>query len=204
MMETCSQSGTVMPDQKKTNLPPFLQDYLEKNPETKKEVEGYLGKFSQEEKQENLKQFIKFISGEMTWAEVRNIPRFLLRELAKVAYTRFKLKKYDKAENLFKALAVVDHTNWYYRSALGAVYQKQHLYEQAVDEYTIALELQENEVSSLVNRGECFLMLKDYDAALQDFAAVSQLKLAENNPWMKRAQILSGRVLLMKKRESDG
>lgn len=204
MLGTCLQFGAVMSDEKKITLPAFIQEFLDKNPETKKEVEDYLGKFSQEEKQENLRQFLKFVSGEMTWAEVRNIPRFLLRELAKVAYMRFKLKKYDKAESLFKALAVVDHTNWYYRAALGAVYQKQHLYEQAIDEYSMALELHDNEISSLVNRGECYLMLKDYDAALQDFAQISKLKLAENNPWLKRASVLSQRVLMMKGRETHG
>ena len=28
------------------------------------------------------------------------------------------------AESLFKGLSVIDHTNWYYRAALGTIYQK--------------------------------------------------------------------------------
>lgn len=197
MMENPTQSGFTMTESEKIKLPHFFDDH----PDLKKSVEEYLLTISKEEKKENLENFYKFIAGEMTWAEVQKMPKFMLRELAKIAYLKFKTKDYEKAETLFKGLAVIDHTNWYYRAALGAVFQKQFLFEQAIDEYTVALELHDNEVTSLVNRGECYLMIKDFDSALQDFARVFRLKLAENNPWFKRTKLLSQRVLLMKKKE---
>jgi len=50
------------------------------------------------------------------------------REVARVAFLKFKQQDYPKAERLFTGLSVIDHTNWYYRAALGTIYQKQKLF----------------------------------------------------------------------------
>lgn len=174
---------------------PALPRFFDKNPELKARVVRMLNAIPAEEKQANLAAFKKFVSGELTWAEVKHVPRRLLKELAKVAYFKFQMGDFKGAEIIFKGLAIVDHTNWYYRVALGAVFQKQGFYDQAIEEYGVALTLKEDEITSLVNRGECHLKSGDLDSALEDFTAVSRLPLAEGNPWKKRAALLSQRIL---------
>jgi tetratricopeptide (TPR) repeat protein len=187
-------------EMKVTSFSTYVFDKLfEKYPDLKSEVEAYSQTVSEDEKKKSLEAMQKFLNGELTWAEIKNIPKSFLRQLAQIAYDEFKMGKFQRAEILFKGLAVLDHNNWYYRAALGAVYQKQGLAEQAIGEYDIALTLNPQEVTSLVNRGQCHLQLKDTDAALQDFATVRALSLKADNPWLKRAETLSQTVLSKRK-----
>ncbi|MBF0105087.1 MAG: hypothetical protein HQM16_07135 [Deltaproteobacteria bacterium] len=180
-----------------------LPAFLDGHPEIKNKLVEYLKTVPLEEKQKNVEEYKKFISGELTWGEIRKITKRMQRELARVAYLKFKLKDYAKAELLFKGLAIVDHTNWYYRAALGAVYQKQKKYEEAVEEYDIAVELKEDEISCVVNRGECLMMLKDFEAAREDLKKIMTLKLPPNNPWLIRARALNQRLAILQRKDND-
>lgn len=171
---------------------------FDENPELKKKLIEHLQKLPEEEKKRDVHLVQKFLEGEITWAEVKNIPKKLLKEIAKIAYLKFKQQDFKKAEILFKGLALLDHLNWYYRAALGAVFQKRGLFEQAIEEYDVALRLKPQEVTSLLNRGQCFVRLKDFDAALQDFNAILKSPLEENSPWRKRARTLSQAILTTK------
>jgi type III secretion system low calcium response chaperone LcrH/SycD len=167
-----------------------LPKMFDKNPELKKKLQDFLANVTEEEKQRSVKMIDRFMRGEITWAEVKNVPQNLLKFLATVAYQSFKSGDLKKAEILFKGLAIMDHKNWYYRAGLGAVYQKQGLYEEAAEEFGFALKLNPEEVTSLVNRGQCHLRLGDREAALEDFERVKTLKIDRNNPWLKRAEML--------------
>jgi Flp pilus assembly protein TadD len=169
----------------------LLQFYLDKNPELKRKIAEALSRVTEEEKRRNLATIEKFVNGDLTWAEIKQVPQSLLKHLAKIAYHEFKSGNLNKAEELFKGLAVLDHKNWYYRAALGAVFQKRRLFEQAVEEYTTALKLNPAEVTSLVNRGQCYMELDDANAARGDFDAAAGLPLEPANPWLKRARALS-------------
>lgn len=171
-----------------------LPKMFDKNPELKKKLQDFLANVTEEEKQRSVKTIDRFMRGEITWAEVKNVPQNLLKFLATVAYQSFKSGDLKKAEILFKGLAILDHKNWYYRAGLGAVYQKQGLYEEAAEEFGFALKLNPEEVTSLVNRGQCHLRLGDREAALEDFERVKTLKIDRNNPWLKRAEMLSQAV----------
>lgn len=177
-----------MAEQRRKSLLAF---YLSKHPELKRRIDDHLKKFTEDEKRRHFELADKFVNGELTWAEIRNVPPGLLKFLARVAYQEFQSGHYEKAEALFKGLAVLDHKNWYYRAALGAVFQKRGQYERAVEEFSTALQLNPNEVTSLVNRGQCYLVLDDPEAASSDFNAASTLPLPPQNPWLKRAQSLS-------------
>ncbi|MBU0506536.1 MAG: hypothetical protein ABII18_11605 [bacterium] len=184
---------------KKANSPNVdLPKFFDKYPEAKARMIDYLKTVPEEQKIERLREFFKFLNGEVTWGEICKISKRFQKEIARIAYLHFKMQKYDQAEKVFKALAIVDHTNWYYRAALGAIYHKKKLYENAVDEYSTALFLREDEITSLVNRGECLMMLKDFKGALKDFDNVAQLNLPDKNPWNIRARVLKQRVLVAK------
>lgn len=179
------------PQKKKSPLPKFF----EKDPELKAKVEAYLAGVPQAEKERTLHTFLKFMNGEVTWAEIKGISNSLLKELAKIAYLKLRRGDYHKAEVMFKGLAVIDHNNWYYRAALGAVYHKQKLYDEAIEEYTIALELNDQEITSWANRGECHYVLKNYEDALHDFEHALKLDSDGKNAWAKRARVLKQKLL---------
>lgn len=178
-----------------------LPKCFDENPELKKRLLDFLCGKPATDKKKSVAAVGKFVTGELSWAEIQHIPRSLLKELARVAYLKFKTGDYKKAEILFKGLAVLDHLSWYFRTALGAVFQKQGFFEQATEEYTMALELNPDEVTSLVNRGQCFLKLGEFDAAMVDFDRVIRMGLDENNLWRKRAATLSRAILTMNKEE---
>lgn len=186
------------PPSENTALPAFFDNH----PDIKAKVIEYLKTVSPEEKKKSVDEFYKFVSGEMTWAEIRKISRRMQKELARIAYFKFKMKDYAKAETMFKGLAIIDHTNWYYRAALGAIYQRQKKYEDAVDEYGTALDLKEDEASCFVNRAECFLMMREFDAAKRDLDAVSGLNIPPNSPWRLRSALLAQRLGVARKARS--
>lgn len=176
----------------------FLPKIFDSDPALKKKVESYLASVPREKKEEDLKKFEKFVSGEMTWAEIKGYPKAFLKDLARIAYLKYRSGQYPVAESLFKGLSIIDHTNWYYRAALGTIYQKQKLFEQAIEEYTMALTLNEQEITSLANRGECHLLLGNVEAAEKDFEGAITLDPGDKNSWGKRARVL------LKKMKEEG
>ncbi|OVE81955.1 hypothetical protein BVY03_01510 [bacterium K02(2017)] len=193
-----------MSDMTQQNSPVQLPAFFDDHPELKEKLEAYLKTVPAEEIKENVEIFKKYINGEITWGEIRKISKRMQKELARVAFMKFKMQDYDKAETLFKGLAIIDHTNWYYRSALGAIYFKLRKYEDAINEYDIAIELKEDELSCWVNRGECQLFLKDFEEAIKDFEKVMAMDLAPTNAWYLRAKALMQRTKLAQREDENG
>lgn len=179
-----------------------LPAYFDKYPDVKAKLIAFLKTIPRAEKQKQIEDFKKYLNGELTWGEVRKITKRMQREIARVAYLKFQMKDYAGADSLFKGLAITDHTNWYYRAALGAIYQKQKMYEDAVAEYSAALTLKEDEISSLANRGECLMWLGRLEEARADCNAAVQLPNLEKNSWQVRAKILLKRIEMLEKGEA--
>lgn len=180
-----------------------LPGCFDENPDLKARLLEFLASQPATDKTKSVEAIGKFVTGELTWAEIKHIPKTLLKELARVAYLKFRGGDYKTAEILFKGLAVLDHLNWYFRAALGAVFQKQGRFEEAIGEYSMALELNPDEVSSWVNRGQCLLHTGDTDAALVDFDHVLKMSLGAEGPWVKRARTLSQAILTLQKTGQD-
>jgi len=171
-----------------------LNKVFEKYPTLKTRLDQYLSSVPPQQREDDFEKFKKFIEGEMTWAEVTTIPKALLKEITQIAYLKFKMAEYSMAEILFKGLAIIDHTNWYYRAALGAIYQKQKLFEQAIDEYSMALMFESSELSSLVNRGECYYSIGKVNEAIEDLESALSSDAGESNRWIKRAGALLHKI----------
>lgn len=167
---------------------------FDKQPIIKEKIRKYFLETSPEKQKEDREKIKKFLKGELSWAEVQGMPKRVVREVSKLGYLKFKQGNYTQAEILFKGLALIDHNNYYYRVALGATYQKQKLYDQALEEYTKVLMLNDQEKTALTNRGECYLKLKNYAEALNDFNRVVKLDPEEKNPWANRARLLKKKL----------
>lgn len=172
----------------------MLPKIFDRDPALKARVEAWLESLPAKKKEEDFRQFERFIKGEITWAELKGYPQSFLKLLTQTSYMIYKSGDLGRAEILFKGLAIIDHTNWYYRSVLGSIYQKQKQYTQAIDEYGMALSLNEKEIASLTNRGECYWHLNNQANAEADWKLAIQLDPQLKTPWGKRASTLLNKV----------
>lgn len=184
-----------MTDDTKPKTGRALPKIFDDHPDLRNRLEAYLNSIPEEQKRLELEKFEKFVAGELTWSEVKGIPRATLKILAEIAYQEFVKGYYPKAETLFKGLSIIDHSNWYYRAALGAIYQKQKLYAEAIEEYSMALTINESEITCLTNRGECYLLLNQYTKANEDFTTAISLDKDNKNNWAKRARAYQKRLI---------
>jgi Flp pilus assembly protein TadD len=134
--------------------------------------------------------FYRFASNKVSVADVAGLSRKRLRQLTEVGHTKLRYGRLDEATEIFKALARVDHKNYYYRSALGGVYQKLKKWVEAVANYTIAIRLNPHDTASLVNRGEIFLRHDKYKKAAEDFRNAILADKQGKNLWANRARSL--------------
>ncbi|HCU25829.1 MAG TPA: hypothetical protein DF383_12495 [Deltaproteobacteria bacterium] len=160
-----------------------------------KALEELLGKIDPQDSESALKGFEEFIDGDATWAQVQGIPRQMLMDIAERGYLKFKSSRFKEAELLFKGLSLLDHKTAYYHTALGAIYQKQDNYLDALAEYTVAIEIDPEDTTAYVNRGEVYYLLGLEQEPLQDFESAIRLDSAGKDPWANRARFLKKQVL---------
>ncbi|MBX7149099.1 hypothetical protein K1X76_08425 [bacterium] len=167
-----------------------LPSFLDKKPDLKKKIAEVVGQTPLAKRKQDIEKLKQFFTGELSWVEVKQLPRRYINEMAKIATMEFKLGHLKRAEAIFKGLCVIDHKTAYHHRALGAVYQKQKNFESAVEKYNMALVAKENDISTLVNRGECYLHLNNKVQALADLNAAINLDKNGKNPWANRARVL--------------
>jgi len=136
----------------------------------------------------------RFFDGELTWAQVQGIPQLMLFDIAEKGYLKFKSGRLKEAEAIFKGLCLIDHKTGYYHTALGAIYQKQEKWLDALAEYTVSVELDPEDITAYVNRGEVYYMLGLDEEPLKNFEAAIKLDPEGKDPWANRARFLSKQI----------
>lgn len=136
-----------------------------------------------------------FMEGKMTWAQVQGIPRPVLLQTAEKAYQLFQSGKLEEAEAVFRSLTMMDDVTGYYHTALGAIYQKQKRYFDSLVEYTAALELDPDDLTAYVNRGEVYFLMGNDDFPLEDFDEAIRRDPDQKDPWANRARFLKKQLL---------
>ena len=132
----------------------------------------------------------RFATNQISLADIAQLPRQDLRKLAEIGHTKLKYGRFDEAQEIFSMLARVDHKNYYYRSALGGVFQKLKKWIESLANYTIAIKLNPRDTVSLVNRGEIFLRHEKFKKAAEDFRNAIINDRTGKNPWANRARSL--------------
>ncbi|QRK13365.1 tetratricopeptide repeat protein [Archangium violaceum] len=103
---------------------------------------------------EKLKAFVR---GEMTWSEVEGMTFEEAKAIAQVGCDLAAAGRYEEARILFEGLVEGNPKDSASRAALGTVYQKLGRLEEAISEYSAALERDPSNPVALVNRGELYL-----------------------------------------------
>jgi len=97
---------------------------------------------------------LDFLKGNLSWAEIFNIPPQTLQRLAEFGFLQYRTGRYEDAERFFKVLTMLNWNNGAFHSMLGSVYQRQKRHAEAIAEYSQAIELNPDEGMSWTNRGE--------------------------------------------------
>ncbi len=170
-----------------------------KNEEWLKKVNELLESISPKDAEKTRELTEQFLKGEITGAELQGISAELLFEITEQAYLLFQRAKLHEAAIILTGLTLLDEKNAYYHTLLGAIFQKAGKLTEALAEYTLALEIDPNDVTSCVNRGEIYYQCGVEDAALKDFEKAIALDPSEKDLWANRARVL--KKLLVKEME---
>jgi len=112
--------------------------------------------------QTELKQRLKsFVRGEMTWAEVEGMTWENAKAIAQVGCDLAAAGRLEEARVIFEGLVAGNPKDSASRAALGTVYQKLGRTEEAIAEYSAALEHDPKNAVALANRGELRLRAAD-------------------------------------------
>lgn len=168
------------------------------------EIEAITERIPKDEQEKIEKKVEQFMQGTIGLAEFEGYPPELLYQIAKIGNSYVDLGKLKEAEAIFKGLALLDHNNYYYRGMLGAIYQRQRHYIDAITQYSLAIVMNPEDIPSYTNRGECWLKVGVHADALADFAKVLSLGEKKVDPWVNRARILHKNLKSMLEKPRKG
>lgn len=134
--------------------------------------------------------FTKFLEDKVSLAELKGISREKLFQLAEAGWVKFKHGRVEEAHKIFQSLLVLDHRNAYFHSVMAAIHQKKNKPVEAILEYTRAIQINNKDISSFVNRGEIFLRHRNFKKAAEDFKNAILLDMSGRNLWANRARSL--------------
>lgn len=131
-----------------------------------------------------------FLEDKVSLAELRGISKEKLFLLAEAGYVKFKHGRVEEAEKIYQALIILDHRNSYYHSVMGAIHQKLSKPVEAILEYSRAIQIDNKDIASFVNRGEIYLRHRNYRKAAEDFRTAILLDKSGRNMWANRSRSL--------------
>ncbi len=138
--------------------------------------------------QENL---TKFVLGQITWAELTGLTMQDAYSFAEVAYNLFEQGKYDQAQTIVEGLVISNPYDGYFHSLLGSIYGRKGMHEEAQEEYSIAIELDDKNLAAHVNRAEILLQSGEIIKALEDLKRAVELDPKGEKPFGIRARALA-------------
>jgi Flp pilus assembly protein TadD len=117
----------------------------------------YQGDTTMEIQSEMVGKLKAFARGELTWAEVEGMTFEEAKAIAQVGCELAAAGRYEEARVLFEGLVAGNPKDSASRAALGTVYQKLGRLEDAIKEYSAAIDRDPRNPVALVNRGELYL-----------------------------------------------
>jgi tetratricopeptide (TPR) repeat protein len=134
--------------------------------------------------------FQNFLDDKISIADLKGVSRDKMYRLADAGYVKLVHGRLDEAEDIFKALMILDHRNPYVHAVMGTIHQKRGRLVEAIMEYSRALQMDKGDVASYVNRGEIYLLTKKFRRAAADFREAILLDPYGLNNWANRARSL--------------
>ena len=107
-----------------------------------------------------------------TIRELKGITDNEMEAVYSLGYSFYTTGRYDDAEKVFRFLVLFDHLNQKYWTGLGAVYQSQKRYSEAITAYGYASFLDLHNPKPQFFAAECFAAIGDKTNALSALAAL--------------------------------
>lgn len=137
---------------------------------------------------ENIERFLK---GELTWAQVQGLSMKQAYGIAEIGYQLFTQGKYGDAETIFKGLVALNPYDGYFHSVLGSIYARGGQDDRAIQEYSVAANLELADPQVYVNRAELLLKKGAFQEALSDLKQAVSSDPSGKSPAVQRARSLA-------------
>lgn len=147
-------------------------------------------------------RFKSFLRGELSWAEIFNMPPEMIKQMIEYGYMQFQAARYEDAERFFKVLTILDWNNSYYHSMMGSILQRQKRFGEAIAEYTVAIGLNPRDIVSYTNRGEIYFQHNKLDEAEPDLVKAIQLDETKEDKWANHAKVLLLKIKMIRDRKA--
>ena len=126
-------------------------------------------------------QMRKWLDGQITLGAAADWNKDEIRIISEIAYALAQQGRNREAIVMFEGLLAIAPATAYFQAALGALHLRLKEFASAVEYLNAALEIEPNDIVSLVNRGEALMRTGDTDQAREDFTRVVQLAAAQTN-----------------------
>ncbi len=136
-----------------------------------------------------------FFAGKMTYAELLGLTADEAYAMADVAYDMFKMGKLDDAKAIVEGLVIANPYDPVFHNLLANIYAKKEMWEEAVQEYSVVLGLDEKNIGAWVNRAEIALQHGELEAAMRDLEKAILLDPETKDPYGVRARALAAATL---------
>ncbi len=119
-----------------------------------------------------------------------------IRLVTELGYGLAEQGRLGEAITLFEGLAALAPATVYFQAALGALWLREGAPEKALTYLNQALISESRDITSLVNRGEAFLLLGERVAASRDFKSAINLSKSRADSAIEEKSLTRARALL--------
>ncbi len=110
----------------------------------------------------------EWLEGQISLGAAADWNKDEIRIISEIAYSLAQQGRLSEAIVIFEGLLAVAPATAYFQAALGALYLRLKNADKAIDFLNAALKIEENDLVSLVNRGEAHLLKGDVVEARND------------------------------------
>ena len=128
--------------------------------------------------------------GQKTWGEVLGINAGQAYNMAQMGYKMLQEGKLEEARTIFQGLATLNPKDPYHHLALGAVHHRSDHIDEAIAEYTNAIELDPKLANAYANRGELYIAKGQQEKAFNDLKKAKDLDPNCQDPSTIRARVI--------------
>ncbi len=119
-----------------------------------------------------------------------------IRLVTELGYGLAEQGRVAEAITLFEGLAALAPATVYFQAALGALWLREGAPEKALVYLNQVLNVESRDITSLVNRGEAFLLLGERVAASRDFRSAVNLSKMKADSTVEEKSLTRARALL--------
>ena len=151
---------------------------------------GASGAAASSDEQKVKDAIIAAAKGQKTWGEVLGINAGQAYNMAQMGYKMLQEGKLDEARVIFQGLTTLNPKDPYHHLALGAVHHRSDRIDEAIAEYSKAIEFDPKLANAYANRGELLIAKGHLVKAYADLTKAKDLDPNCHDPSTIRARVI--------------